>query len=86
MNKEELIKVIARHFGVNPNEVTQGEEDYEDEFWINDQQIEVVDKETAIRNESDFLDNPEDINDFITETSVGAYTYLLNSDRLFRLL
>jgi len=88
MNKEELIKVIARHFGVNPHEVRQDKEDYDDEFWVNDQWIEVVSKETAIKNEQDLFGamEGEDINDYITETNIGMYTYLLGSDYLFRLL
>lgn len=48
--------------------------------------IEVVTKEVALSNEADFLSADDNMQNYVTENTIGGYTKLLNSEFYFRWL
>lgn len=88
-------KIIANHFGINIKAVKQDKESYPNEFIItlNTESIpiEVVTPQSAIRNELDNIGGTlqtsfEELVKYIGHNRIGIYTYLSNSNLLFRLL
>lgn len=93
---QEKKEAIALHFSINKSDIKQDPEDYDDEFLITFDAkapnvpepkyylIEVVDESTAEVNEADFLEQGDNVENYKTNTCVGMYTRLLDSDYYFR--
>lgn len=88
-------KIIADHFGINVKDVKQDKDDCSTEFCITFHAvsilIEVVTPQSAIRNELDNIGGTlqtslEELVKYISHDRIGIYTYLSNSNLLFRLL
>jgi hypothetical protein len=87
-------RIIANHFGVGVKDVKQ-DGDAPDEYSITFTRtsilIEVVTPQAAIRNELDNIGGTlqtsfEELVTYISHDRIGIYTYLTNSNLLFRLL
>lgn len=87
--RKKRARALAEHLHIRDDEVMWDDDDYIDEFSVfrgRNLPVEVNTIETAIRNEQEMMDDPDDLWEFVDSKHIGCYRYLGDSGYMFKWL